>query len=223
MLQRQHMSAFAEPSLTLSAVRDGIISCERCPRLRSYCQTVGAREARGVSRRDLLGAAGAGLRRSRGPRPDPRAGAGGARRESHRPRVHRRRRRRVGRLPDGGAAPRRASRTSRRRNASDDGLALRDVYIAAAVRCAPPENKPLPEEIATLPAAPRRRVAHLPRLQVVVALGKIAWDAWLQLLGRAPARCRARVRRSAMAPDRLAGRRAGISAPNGPAPRIRTR
>ena len=64
----------------------------------------------------------------------------------------------------------------------DDGLALTDAYIAAAVRCAPPANKPLPEEVDRCLPHLANEVAHLPRLQVVVALGKIAWDAWLKLL-----------------------------------------
>ena len=64
----------------------------------------------------------------------------------------------------------------------DDGLTLTDVYIAAAVRCAPPANKPLPEEVERCLPHLANEIAHLPRLQVVVALGKIAWDAWLKLL-----------------------------------------
>ena len=66
----------------------------------------------------------------------------------------------------------------------DDGLKLTDVYIAAAVRCAPPENKPLPTEIAACAVHLDAEIAALPRLEVVVALGKIAWDAWLQHLAR---------------------------------------
>lgn len=66
----------------------------------------------------------------------------------------------------------------------DDGLALKDVYIAAAVRCAPPDNKPTPGEIETCLDHLSAEVALLPRLRVVVALGKIAWDAWLKLLER---------------------------------------
>lgn len=65
---------------------------------------------------------------------------------------------------------------------ADDGLVLRDVYIAAAVRCAPPDNKPLPEEVDRCLVHLANEVAALPRLQIVVALGKIAWDAWLKLL-----------------------------------------
>jgi uracil-DNA glycosylase family 4 len=67
---------------------------------------------------------------------------------------------------------------------TDDGLKLTDVYIAAAVRCAPPANKPLPEEVDRCLPHLVNEVAHLPRLQVVVALGKIAWDAWLTTWAR---------------------------------------
>jgi uracil-DNA glycosylase len=66
----------------------------------------------------------------------------------------------------------------------DDGLRLDDVYITSAVRCAPPDNKPLPEESARCLDHLDAEVAQLPRVRVVVALGKIAFDAWLQLLRR---------------------------------------
>lgn len=65
---------------------------------------------------------------------------------------------------------------------ADDGLALRGVYIAAAARCAPPANKPLPDELAACRPHLVAEVAALPRLRVVVALGKVAWDAWLALV-----------------------------------------
>lgn len=64
----------------------------------------------------------------------------------------------------------------------DDGLKLKDAYIAATVRCAPPDNKPLPEEIDRCLVHLQHEVAHLPRVRVVVALGRIAWEAWLKLL-----------------------------------------
>lgn len=60
----------------------------------------------------------------------------------------------------------------------DDGLRLKDAFIAAAVRCAPPGNKPTPEEILTCQAHLEAELAQLPNLRVVVALGKIAFDAW---------------------------------------------
>ena len=66
----------------------------------------------------------------------------------------------------------------------DDGLRLTDAYIAAAVRCAPPDNKPLPEEITRCLDHLETEVRALPNIRVVVALGKIAFDAWLQLLKR---------------------------------------
>jgi uracil-DNA glycosylase family 4 len=59
----------------------------------------------------------------------------------------------------------------------DDGLALRDAYVAAAVRCAPPANKPTPaERDACLPYL-RRELALLTRLRVVVTLGSFAYEA----------------------------------------------
>jgi uracil-DNA glycosylase len=66
----------------------------------------------------------------------------------------------------------------------DDGLHLTDAYILSAVRCAPPDNKPLPEEITRCLDHLEAELTHLPRVRVVVALGKIGFDAWLQLLKR---------------------------------------
>jgi uracil-DNA glycosylase family 4 len=66
----------------------------------------------------------------------------------------------------------------------DDGLVLNDAYIAAAVRCAPPDNKPTPEEVTNCQRHLEDELAALPRLQVIVALGGIAFGAYLQLLKR---------------------------------------
>jgi uracil-DNA glycosylase family 4 len=60
-----------------------------------------------------------------------------------------------------------------------DGLVLRDLWISAAVRCAPPDNKPLPSELANCAEFTLRELAALKNLKVVVALGKIAFDAYL--------------------------------------------
>jgi uracil-DNA glycosylase len=66
---------------------------------------------------------------------------------------------------------------SRRAN---DGLELTDAYIAAAVRCAPPANKPAPEERDNCAPYLVRELAILDRVNVLVALGAYAWDACLR-------------------------------------------
>jgi uracil-DNA glycosylase family 4 len=61
----------------------------------------------------------------------------------------------------------------------DDGLTLRHTRIFAAVRCAPPDNKPLPEERDNCAPWLHREVSLIrPTLRVVVALGAFAWQAW---------------------------------------------
>lgn len=63
-----------------------------------------------------------------------------------------------------------------------DGLSLRDAYLTAAARCAPPDNRPTPDELDRCLPHLIAEVDALPRLQVVVALGRIAFDAYLRLL-----------------------------------------
>ena len=175
---------------TLVAVHTGIISCGRCARLREYCcnvaqvkkrahrdETYWARPVPGFgdpsARLLLVALAPAAHGANRTGRVFTGDGPGGSG-DFLMSALHR-----VGyaNIP-----------TSRHR---DDGLRLDDAYITSAVRCAPPDNKPLPEESARCLDHLDAEVAHLPRVRVVVALGKIAFDAWLQLLrrrgvGRAP-------------------------------------
>jgi len=66
----------------------------------------------------------------------------------------------------------------------NDGLVLNDLYISAACRCAPPNNKPLPEELANCAPFLDRELGGLKKLKVVVALGKIGFDAYLNYLKR---------------------------------------
>ncbi len=66
----------------------------------------------------------------------------------------------------------------------DDGLELKDLYITAAVRCAPPDNKPLPQELANCAPYLDREIDGLKNLRVVVALGKIGFEAYLNCLKR---------------------------------------
>lgn len=73
----------------------------------------------------------------------------------------------------------------------DDGLALHDAWVTAAVRCAPPANKPTPDERDTCLPWTVRELELLPAVSVVVCLGQFAWDAALRLrvaAGAPPAR-----------------------------------
>jgi uracil-DNA glycosylase len=67
-----------------------------------------------------------------------------------------------------------------------DGLELRGAFIAAAVRCAPPANKPLPGERDTCLPYAREELELLPGVAVVLCLGAFAWDAACRLLGIRP-------------------------------------
>ena len=164
----------------LAAVHSSIVSCDRCPRLRMHCQRV-AEEKKRAHRGDtywgrpvpgfgdpdarllLVGLAPAAHGANRTGRPFTGDGSGDFLMSA----LHR-----------SGFAN---IATSRR---TDDGLRLQDAYILSAVRCAPPDNKPLPEEITRCLDHLDSELAELRRVRVVVALGKIGFDAWLQLLRR---------------------------------------
>src|SRR3984957_6190852 len=66
----------------------------------------------------------------------------------------------------------------------NDGMKLTNLYITAAVRCAPPDNKPLPQELAECSHFLDRELAGLKDVKVVVALGKIGFDAYLNYAKR---------------------------------------
>jgi uracil-DNA glycosylase family 4 len=166
---------------SLVAARDAIVNCEACPRLRGYCATV-AREKRRAFRDDtywgkpvpgfgdpqarllLVGLAPAAHGANRTGRVFTGDGTGGSG-DFLMAALHR-----------AGFANIPTSQHP------DDGLKLQNAFIAAAVRCAPPDNKPTPEEIARCLPHLGAEIDALPRVRVVVALGKIAFDAYLQLL-----------------------------------------
>ena len=79
-----------------------------------------------------------------------------------------------------------ADRPSSRR--ADDGLTLTDVYIAAAVRCAPPANKPTPDERDNCAPYLARELGLLDGVRVLVALGAYGWDAALRAMAANGAR-----------------------------------
>ncbi len=64
----------------------------------------------------------------------------------------------------------------------DDDLRLRDVFITAAVRCAPPANRPLPAEIARCAGFLEREIDYLPRVKIILCLGGLAFRAALDLV-----------------------------------------
>jgi uracil-DNA glycosylase family 4 len=173
----------AESSARLADVHDAIVSCQRCPRLRAYCGRI-AREKKRAFRHDTYWG-----------RPVPGFGDPRARLliVGLAPAAHGGNR--TGRVFTGdgpgasgdflmSALHRTGFANIATSERIDDGLQLTDAYIFAAVRCAPPGNKPLPEEITRCLDHADAEVAHLPRVRVVVALGKIGFDAWLQLLRR---------------------------------------
>jgi uracil-DNA glycosylase len=69
---------------------------------------------------------------------------------------------------------------------ADDGLELKDAYVAAAVRCAPPDNKPTPDERDRCLPYLRRELELLTDVQVIVVLGKFAYDVMARELGVRP-------------------------------------
>ena len=64
----------------------------------------------------------------------------------------------------------------------DDGLRLSDAYITAVVRCVPPKNKPLTSELVNCPQYLRKEISLLQNVKVVLTLGRIAFDAYLNNL-----------------------------------------
>jgi uracil-DNA glycosylase len=167
--------------LTLTDIHRRIVACTECDRLRSYCQQI-ARDKRAAYRDDVywgrpvpgfgdprarvlvLGLAPAAHGANRTGRVFTGDGAGGSgdflMRAMH-------------------AAGFANLPTSQR---ADDGLKLRDAYISAVVRCAPPENKPTPAEIATCHPHLAAETQVLSSVRVIVCLGRIAFDAAWRLL-----------------------------------------
>ncbi|MEO8484605.1 MAG: uracil-DNA glycosylase [Acidobacteriota bacterium] len=166
---------------SLAAVATSITTCERCPRLRAYCARIG-REKRAAYRNEtywarpvpgfgdpharivLVGLAPAAHGANRTGRVFTGDGVGGSGDFL------------MTALHAAGLANQPFSR------GRDDSLELRDVWIAATVRCAPPDNKPTPAEIANCYPHLVDELAALPRMQVLVALGRIAFDTCWRLL-----------------------------------------
>ena len=174
----------------LDEVGARVVACRRCPRLVELARAGRAREARRLPRRGRTGPGRCPASATRRARLRRRPRPGGARRQPHRPRVHRRPLRR---LAVRRAAPRRlrqpADLASPRRRP-----AARGAYVTAAVRCAPPANKPTPEERDTCLPFRARELSCCASVRVVVCLGGFAWDAALRLRAARPSAPRAALR-----------------------------
>jgi uracil-DNA glycosylase family 4 len=165
------------PSLAL--VHQQIVACTRCARLRNYCDRI-ARDKKAAHRDDTYWG-----------RPVPGFGDPAARILvlGLAPAAHGANR--TGRVFTGdgsGDFLMRAMHAAGLANIPtsqrpDDGLALTDAYIAAAVRCAPPDNQPTPDEIAACHPHLLAEVSALTRIRVIVALGRIGFEAAWRLLG----------------------------------------
>jgi uracil-DNA glycosylase len=172
-----------EVSRRLADVSHAITSCERCPRLRQHCRAVARVRKRAFRNETYWG------------KPVPGFGDPAARLllVGLAPAAHGANR--TGRVFTGdgtggsgdflmSALHRTGFANLATSSRADDGLQLRDTYISMAVRCAPPQNKPTPEEIVRCQAHLDAETDALPNVRVVVALGKIAFDAWLQRMKR---------------------------------------
>src|SRR6476620_3202438 len=166
---------------SLTDVADAIVACERCDRLRAHCRATAATRKREFRDQDYWG------------RPVPGFGDPAARLVviGLAPAAHGANR--TGRVFTGDGTGGSGDFLMQAMHAAgfaniptsrhpDDGLVLRDAFIAAAVRCAPPDNKPLPSEAAACRPHLEAEIRALPRARVLMCLGKIAFDAVWRML-----------------------------------------
>jgi len=162
----------------LARVSRDVVHCERCPRLRRWCREVAQTKVKRFRDQEYWGRPVPGFG-------DPRArllvvGLAPAAHGGNR----------TGRVFTGDrsgdflfAGLHRAGFASQPESVGrDDGLRLRGCYVAPVARCAPPANKPAPEEIARCREYLVREWALLPNLGAVLVLGRIAMDGFLAML-----------------------------------------
>ena len=161
------------------ALEARIVACERCPRLRSWCRLIAEQKKREFSGWNYWG------------RPVPGFGDPQARLlvVGLAPAAHGGNR--TGRVFTGDSsgdwlyeALHRFGFANQALSVSrDDGLRLRDCYVTAAARCAPPGNRPTRQELELCRGWLAGELALLHRVRVVIALGRIAREAWLRASG----------------------------------------
>jgi uracil-DNA glycosylase family 4 len=164
---------------SVEAITRRIITCEKCARLRAWCTQVAREKRRMYMAETYWGHPVPGFG-------DPRArllivGLAPAAHGANR----------TGRMFTGDSsgdwlyeALHRSGFASQPESISrDDGMQLNDCYIAAAVRCAPPANKPAPDEYEACRPYLEAEIRALSRVRVVITLGRIAHDAYLKAAG----------------------------------------
>ncbi len=164
--------------LTLAAIERSVVACKRCPELRAYCATVAREKRRAFAEQRYWGkpVPAFGDERARVMIVGLAPGAHGSNR--------------TGRPFTGDAsgdflypALHRAGFATRgRATHRNDGVRLRDAFITAAVRCAPPKNKPTTQELHNCFPYLLAEFDVLARLSVVIALGSIGFGASLKML-----------------------------------------
>lgn len=164
--------------MLLNKLEEEVISCTRCPRLRDHCERVARQKRRAYRDWDYWG------------KPVPAFGApdAGLIIIGLAPAAHGANR--TGRMFTGDRSGDLLYRVLHRTGfasqpescARDDGLQLKGAWITAAVRCAPPDNKPTRREIAACRGYLERETELLSGLRVVVALGRLAFAVYLDIL-----------------------------------------
>ena len=165
----------ADSVTNLEELTQSIVSCEMCPRLVDHRQTVARDKRRMYMDWDYWGRPVPGFGD-----PDARLMILGLAPAAHGAN-------RTGRMFTGdrsgdwvyGTLHKFGFASSPKSRRRDDGLTLNDAYITAALRCAPPLNKPLPEERSNCLGYLLREFELLSKVRVVVALGKLAFDTYL--------------------------------------------
>jgi len=164
---------------SLDAVSRAVISCERCPRLRAYCERIAREKKRAFRDQEYWGRPVPGYG-------DPRArllvvGLAPAAHGGNR----------TGRVFTGDSSGNWLYEALHRYGFSNqpdssgrnDGLRLTDVYVTAAARCAPPANRPTGEELDRCRPYLEAEIRLLARVRVALILGHIAFQSWLRATG----------------------------------------
>lgn len=164
---------------SISQLNKRIIRCQKCPRLAAYVRKTAAKKVKRYQQEKYWGKALGGFG-------DPRAellivGLAPAAHGGNR----------TGRMFTGDSSGDWVAKTLFENGFAtlptssnvDDGFSLINAYITAAVKCAPPDNKPTRQEISTCSDFLVQELALLQNIRVIVCLGKIAFDALRQILG----------------------------------------